>query len=346
MAIYMVVSAILVALLAVHVTDVWGWHVDWVTFALLGALLVLPVAERLRKFKVGNIEADFEAMKASVQQLNSEVSGLRERTLNPEEESEPSAAEPVEDVSTGVAGHRLKAAARTIEQIVWADDQPANNRLEIAELRKRFSVLTATTTQEALEKITVPEATMVITDAVRVENDKTNYEAGVELLGELQSRHPMIPAYVYCGPTTARDHAEALRDAGARLVTASFTELADQIRIDAKTLFLDDVRGMLEQHGAVVEQSAGTDFVLNVDHNRIGVEARDFRRTPKASAFDRSVGRLEGAVRAHQVERGLLVTPRDVFVAKQRARTPEAVELLSIDDLPEALAAYRDPQLA
>jgi hypothetical protein len=343
MAIYMVVSVIVIALLAVHVTDVWGWHVDWVTFALLGALLVLPVAERLRKFKVGNIEADFETVKANVQQLKSEVSGLRERTLNPEEESEPSSGEPVEEDSPGVAARGLKTAARTIEQIVWADDRPANNRLEIAELRRRFSVITANTTQEALEKISVPEATMVITDAVRVENDKTNYEAGLELLNELQSRHPMIPAYVYCGPTTAKDHAEPLRAAGARLVTASFTQLADQIKMDARTLFHDDVREVLRKHGAVEEQGAGTDFVLTIGQNRIGVEARDFRRTPKAAAFDRSIGRLEDAIRAGRIGHGLLVTPRDVFVAKQRARTPETVELLSIDGLAEALAAYRDP---
>src|SRR4051812_30455663 len=96
MAIYIVVSVILIALLAVHVTDVWGWHVDWVTFALLGALLVLPVAERLRKFKVPGVEADFEVVKANVQQLKSEFSGLRERTLTPEEESEPNPDEPVD----------------------------------------------------------------------------------------------------------------------------------------------------------------------------------------------------------------------------------------------------------
>lgn len=313
------------------------------TFALLGALLVLPVAERLRTFKIGNIEADFEAVKANVQQLKSEFSGLRERTLTPEEESEPRSGEPVDEASPGGAGHRLKTAARTIEHIVWADDVPANNRLEIAELRRRFSVVTAITTEDALAKISSPEATMVITDAVRVEDGKTNYEAGIELLGELQGRHPLVPAYVYCGPATARDHAEALRNAGARLVTASFTELADQIRIDARTLFHDDVRGVLEKHGTVEEQGAGTDFVLSIGRRRIGVEARDFRRTPKASAFDRSIGRLEDAIGANQIGQGLLVTPRDVFVAKQRARTPETVELLSIDGLAEALAAYRDP---
>lgn len=346
MAIYMAVSVILVTLLAVHVTDIWGWHVDWVTFALLGALLILPVAERLRKFRVGNIEADFETIKANVQQLKSEFSGLRERTLTPEEESEPSSGESAEEVSPRVAGHRLKTAARTIEHIVWADDKPANNRLEIAELRRRFSVVTATTTQNALEKISSPETTMVITDAVRVEDGKTNYEAGIELLSELQSRHPMTPSYVYCGPATARDHAETLRDAGARLVTASFTELADQIRIDARTLFQDDVRAVLEKHGTVEEQGAGTDFVLSVGQHRIGVEARDFRRTPKASAFDRSIGRLKDAIRAGQIGQGLLVTPRDVFVAKQRAGAPETVELLSIDGLTEALTAYRDPLLS
>jgi DNA-binding response OmpR family regulator len=336
-AIYVTAAGILLLLLGVHVTQVWDWQIDITAFALLGVLLVIPVAERLRKVKVGKyLEADFDALRERVEHVGYDVSDLRDFALSPEERAGSASVGDDRPVASG-AGSPI-AVSRTIRWIVWVDDKPAQNRLEIDELQRRFEVVTATSTREGLAKIDSPEETLVITDAVRIEGNTRNVHAGLELLHALRERFPAVPVYVYCGLKTVEEHSQPLTAAGARLVTASFTELARRIRTDTRASFEAELAALLYRHGKVEAQTAGVDFVLETGGRRIGVEAKDFRRTPKPEPFDAAVTRLDGAVEAGKTDEGFLITPRDVFIDKQRARTPPTVRLLSIAELPHMLS--------
>ncbi len=334
-AIYVTVAVVLLVLLLVHATGIWQWRVDVPVFALAGILLVIPIADRVHKLRVGKyIEAEFNELKSRVDHFGIDVSNLRDQTFSPDESPTTSpgdSALPAESDSLAEEG-----VARTIRQIVWVDDAPAGNRLEINELERRFDVITATSTKQGLSKITTPDATMVITDAVRVEAGNVNYEAGLELINALRERYPAVPVYVYCGQDTVEAHSQALETAGARLITSSFTELARQIRADARSSFEAEVAAMLREMGEVSSQDAGVDFVVTIAGRRIGVEAKDYRRTPKGGPFDAAINRLVEAIEAGKIDLGILVTPRDVVVAKQRERTPATVEILSVDELPHA----------
>jgi len=330
--IYGVVVAITTLALLVHLTNVWSWTVDGWTLALLGVLLLIPVAERLRKFKVGKyLEAEFtERFEHDLDRLGQWVGELNEESPEPDT-SIVEWARPDPD-----------AFKKTIRTIVWVDDQPAGNRIEIADLSRRFEVITATSTSEGLKKIARPEETAVITDAVRVEEGTENLRAGVELLEMLREQHPGVPAYVYCGQRTVDDYAEPLEAAGARIVTASFPELTRVLRADARASLEAEVAAILDEHGEVKSQTEDVDFIVGLGGSRIGIEAKDYPRTRKRTAVDSAAQLLSQAIGKGQVDKGWVVTPRDGFVDAQRERTPPGVELISIADLPTLLATARD----
>jgi hypothetical protein len=116
----------------------------------------------------------------------------------------------------------------SIRRIVWVDDWPEGNRLEISELQQRFDVVAATSTEAGMDAIlSSPEGTAVISDAVRQENGRQNLEAGKQLISHVDEEQPGVPVYIYCGPETAQRYGTELYQAGARLVTDSFAERAD-----------------------------------------------------------------------------------------------------------------------
>jgi hypothetical protein len=75
---------------------------------------------------------------------------------------------------------------------------------------------------------------MAISDAVREERGETNHDAGVEFLRAVKKQFPQVAVYIYCGPGTVELQGQALENAGAELVTASWTELARVLKADAR----------------------------------------------------------------------------------------------------------------
>jgi Restriction endonuclease len=315
--------------LVVDVTGIFGWEIDATAVGLIGVLLLVPTAEYLRKLKVGSIEAEFAE---KVQYLDRRVTEITDIATEPDGEAHVASGPPQAKADS-------PQLSRTIHRIVWVDDRPEGNRLEVAELQRRFDVVTATSTQEGLARISErPGETAVITDAVRVEGRQENLNAGLKLLQMVRERYPTIPVYVYCGQSTAESYNEPLEQAGARLVTASFTELARQIRADARTSFEAEVATTLDEAGEVRAQSGGIDFVVTLRGMRVGIEAKDYRRTPKARAVDTAVGLLADAIGTGKIMKGLVVAPRDVFIPAQQERAPDGVQLVSVDRLSRVLA--------
>jgi hypothetical protein len=323
--------------LIVNITRPFGWQVDATSVGLIGVLLLIPIAEQLRKLKFGGIEAEFEdRLKRDIGNLEKRVKDIGDRASEPipadqaELEPAPSTVPP----------------GRSIRRIVWVDDRPEGNRLEMAELRERFNVVSATSTEAGMDAISSsPEDTAVISDAVREEDGRQNVAAGKQLIARVAKEHPGIPVYIYCGSETAQRYGTELYQAGARFVTDSFTDLHRTIRSDAGRRFESEVKRILQAAGNLEQPEAtGIDYVVEVSGHRIGVVAKNYRRSAAAhhaEAINRAVGRLTNLVDKGDIASGLFVTPRDVFSQAQRQQLPKVVLLLSIDELPETLLNVR-----
>jgi CheY-like chemotaxis protein len=116
--------------------------------------------------------------------------------------------------------------------ILWVDDNPEGNALELAKLRDDgLEVLLARSTAEAMDVLSLRRGVRaIVTDMGRAEDGEFRSHAGLALLRQLHEAEQDQPVLVY---TSARrvelDRQDAL-DAGATTVTASPTELFAALR--------------------------------------------------------------------------------------------------------------------
>jgi hypothetical protein len=327
-------AVVSVLLLIIQVTDVFHWnaHVTTTTLGLVGVLLLVPLAEQLRKLKFGALEAEFSQRVGHIEERLQDLSDSATDPAERERQHEPSA------VSEAVPGESEGGGlpASTLSRVVWVDDKPETNRLEIAELRKRFDVITAKSTDDGIVEVGKdPDRTMAISDAVRKERGEINLHAGKQFLDAIRKRFPQVPIYIFCGPGSIERQGEDLEEAGTRLVTSSWTELARQLRSDARMAF---EAAVAEELGKLSNQvraqtSGGLDFVADANRKRYGVEVKDWRRTPTKEAFKITAERLEAEIRDGAIDEGIIVTPRDVVIPAQRDRLAAGIVAVTLDGL-------------
>jgi CheY-like chemotaxis protein len=116
--------------------------------------------------------------------------------------------------------------------VLWVDDHPEGNALEIAKLRDDdVEVLQARSTSEAMDVLTLRRGVqVVITDLGRSEGGEYRPHAGMALMRQLREAGFELPVLVYTSPRgVARDREDSLA-AGAVRVTASPTELFAALR--------------------------------------------------------------------------------------------------------------------
>jgi CheY-like chemotaxis protein len=122
---------------------------------------------------------------------------------------------------------RSGAPDRGRPTVLWVDDQPDDNALEIAKLRDDgVEVLQARSTFEAMDVLSLRRGVhAVVTDLGRAEDGEFRTHAGLALLRQLREAELDLPVLVYTSrERVALDRQDAL-DAGAKVVTASPTEL-------------------------------------------------------------------------------------------------------------------------
>jgi CheY-like chemotaxis protein len=116
--------------------------------------------------------------------------------------------------------------------VLWVDDNPDANALELAKLRDDgIEVLLARSTAEAMDVLSLRRGVRaIVTDMGRAEDGEFRSHAGLALLRQLREAEQDQPVLVY---TSARrvelDRQDAV-DAGATAVTASPTELFAALR--------------------------------------------------------------------------------------------------------------------
>jgi len=184
---------------------------------LPGLMADLREALRTRAFKVkvGGAELSVED---ATEQLRRQVTDLQTQMAAQLAERSPAQA---------AAAGAAPQAYQDRPTVLWVDDRPESNALELAKLRDDgVEVLQAKSTAEAMDVLTLRRGVQaIVTDLGRVEGGEYRPHAGLALMRQLREAGFEQPVLVYTSARgVARDREDAVA-AGAATVTASPTEL-------------------------------------------------------------------------------------------------------------------------
>jgi CheY-like chemotaxis protein len=200
-----------------------------------GVVADLRKAMRTRAFtvRIGGVELSIED---AAEQLRRQVTDLQTQLaaqLAQRDDAGPPAAPGAQPgAPAGAEAGAGGSADQGRATILWVDDNPEGNALELAKLRDDgLEVLMARSTAEAMDVLSLRRGVRaIVTDMGRAEDGEFRSHAGLALLRQLHEAEQDQPVLVY---TSARrvelDRQDAL-DAGATAVTASPTELFAALR--------------------------------------------------------------------------------------------------------------------
>jgi CheY-like chemotaxis protein len=202
-----------------------------------GVVADLRKAMRTRGFtvKVGGVELSVEE---ATEQLRRQVTDLQTHmAVQLAERPQPTLGVPPAPgappgAPAGAEAEAGPAAAPGRATILWVDNDPDGNALELAKLRDDgLEVLLARSTAEAMDVLSLRRGVRaIVTDMGRSEDGEYRSHAGLALLRQLREAEQDQPVLVYTSARRAElDRQDAL-DAGATVVTASPTELFAAIR--------------------------------------------------------------------------------------------------------------------
>jgi CheY-like chemotaxis protein len=187
-------------------------------------------AMRARAFtvEIGGAELSVED---ATEQLRRQVTDLQTHLANQLAERDGAAPpNPAGAVPPGPAGAGAAAgpaADHGRPTLLWVDDHPDANTMELAKLRDDgVEVLLARSTAEAMDVLSLRRGVgAIVTDLGRTEDGELRSHAGLALLRQLHEAEQAQPVLVYTSARRAElDRQDAL-DAGAVTVTSSPTEL-------------------------------------------------------------------------------------------------------------------------
>jgi CheY-like chemotaxis protein len=197
-----------------------------------GVVADLRRAMRTRGFtvKVGGVELSVEE---ATEQLRRQVTDLQTHmAVQLAERPEPTLGAPPAPGASPAGAEAGPAAGPGRATILWVDNNPDGNALELAKLRDDgLEVLLARSTAEAMDVLSLRRGVRaIVTDMGRSEDGEYRSHAGLALLRQLKEAEQDQPVLVYTSARRAElDRQDAL-DAGATVVTASPTELFAAIR--------------------------------------------------------------------------------------------------------------------
>ena len=202
-----------------------------------GVVADLRRAMRTRAFtvKIGGVELSVEE---AAEQLRRQVTDLQTHMAIQlaERGDRVEAGPPGPPGSPGAGAEADAAAAPGADQgrptVLWVDDNPEANTLELAKLRDDgVEVLIARSTAEAMDVLSLRRGVgAIVTDMGRTEDGEFRSHAGLALLRQLHEAEQSQPVLVYTSTRRVElDRQDAL-DAGATTVTSSPTELFAALR--------------------------------------------------------------------------------------------------------------------
>jgi CheY-like chemotaxis protein len=200
-----------------------------------GVVADLRRAMRTRAFtvKIGGVELSVEE---AAEQLRRQVTDLQTQMAIQlaERGDRVEAGPPGRPGSPGAGAEAPDGAApdQGRPTVLWVDDNPDANTLELAKLRDDgVEVLLARSTAEAMDVLSLRRGVgAIVTDMGRTEDGEFRSHAGLALLRQLHEAEQSQPVLVYTSTRRVElDRQDAL-DAGATTVTSSPTELFAALR--------------------------------------------------------------------------------------------------------------------
>jgi CheY-like chemotaxis protein len=130
---------------------------------------------------------------------------------------------------TSAGGEKIR-----VKTILWVDDHPKNNSLDIETLEKRgIEVVLSFTTDDALKKLESRTFDRIISDMTRRMNGKYEDKAGINLLKTIRSQGKDTPFLIYCTENSVFKYKKEAIEAGAKIITSSSTELMKALQLDS-----------------------------------------------------------------------------------------------------------------
>lgn len=207
-------------------------------------MALLPSIRRIiesRSFSVKVAGAEI-TVQAATEQLQKQVSDLQQQVVQLLKRGEqPPGAGAGEALTAARAALREPSAepAAGPRLVLWVDDHPTNNAIEVAHLADRgVHVVQAVATEDALQQLARhPEIGAVISDMGRTENGRYVSLAGIDLLKAIRGRGDNRPFLVYSSGRAANAHIRDIVAAGGDGATSSpvrlFTWLDEKLALPA-----------------------------------------------------------------------------------------------------------------
>lgn len=111
-------------------------------------------------------------------------------------------------------------------RILWVDDFPSNNAIQIEKLAKDgFLVDIASTTIQAVAMFDDRHYNLIISDMGRIEDGKSRRDAGVDLARAIRKRDDRVPIIIFSTSASIERFKAEATAAGVNLLTTSTVEL-------------------------------------------------------------------------------------------------------------------------
>ena len=206
-----------------------------------GVVADLRKAMRTRAFtvRIGGVELSIED---AAEQLRRQVTDLQTQLAaqlaQRDDAGPPAAPGAPPGAPAGAEAGAGPAADQGRATILWVDDNPEGNALELAKLRDDgLEVLMARSTAEAMDVLSLRRGVRaIVTDMGRAEDGEFRSHAGLALLRQLHEAEQDQPVLVYTSARRVELARQDALDAGATAVTASPTELFAALRRILSTL--------------------------------------------------------------------------------------------------------------
>ena len=125
---------------------------------------------------------------------------------------------------------RGKTKPENLTSLLWVDDNPKNNAMLIQNFaEKGISIITASSTKEALLKMETGKFDAIITDMGRTESGERLDTAGIDLSRKIRENDKNIPIFIYSWSKTAKSKMDEAKDAGITKVATSKSDLIEAL---------------------------------------------------------------------------------------------------------------------
>lgn len=203
----------------------------WPLLTAVILVLILPSIRKViesRAFTVKFAGIEITAQEAS-DQIKTQIQDLRDQIIALKK-LHGEAREPTPEALTP---ERSRAAADAVEApatILWVDDKPGNNALEIAQLEGLgYKVMTAPSTGDAMTILGRERIGLIISDMGRREDGRYAPQAGISLLEAVRGAPYRQPFIMYSSTRYAERNDAEVKAKGGVGATASPTQLREWI---------------------------------------------------------------------------------------------------------------------